>query len=183
MGLWLRLCLSDAHARQITEHGLSELPREACGVLLGVGDQVRRVVAIRNIAADPVHHYHMDERELARVIGGIDNLSLVGFYHTHPTGDPIPSPVDVAQANYPATPYLIVGLKDRQQPHFLAWRIDYTQVSRIALHIGDNPPPEDQSLPLSSAARIAILTSAVIAFILMIIGSLILLPPAPPIPR
>jgi len=178
----VRLWLSHELARQISHHALSEQPREACGVLLGAGEQVKRVIPITNTAGDPLRHYHMDERELARVIGGVDGLNLVGFYHSHPKSEPIPSPEDVKHAHYPATPYLIVGLKDLNQPQWAAWRIDYAQVSRVELHVGDAPPPLDHQA-LSTRARIAILTSALIAFILMIIISLSLLPPAPPIPR
>ncbi len=179
----MRLWLKEALARQIVEHGQAEHPREACGVLLGVGGEVRRVVPIHNVADDPLHQYRLDERELARVIGGADGLELAGFYHTHPNSEPIPSPVDVAQAAYPTTPFLIVGLKDRLQPQLAAWLIDYTQVKRIEIQIGDTPPPDDAPMPLTGTARIAILTSALIAFILMIILSLALLPPAPPIPK
>lgn len=179
MLLWLK----EALVRQIVEHGQAEHPCEACGVLLGVGGEVRRVVPITNVADDPLHQYRLDERELARVIGGANGLELAGFYHTHPNSDPIPSPVDVAQAAYPTTPFLIVGLKDRLQPQLAAWLIDYTQVKRIEIQIGDTPAPDDPPTPLTGTARIAILTSALIAFILMIILSLSLLPPAPPIPK
>lgn len=179
----LRLWLTDALAAEITAHAEREYPHEACGVLLGVGESARRVVPISNIAANPLHEYHMDERELARVIGGIDGLQVIAFYHTHPRGDALPSPVDVARAAYPTTPFLIVGLKDQRNPHFAAWLIDYTQVIRVELHIGDHPPTEAAPQPTTPAARIAILTSAGIAFILLIMLALTLLPPAPPIPR
>ncbi len=179
----MRLWLKDALAREIVEHGQAEHPREACGVLLGIGDEVRRVVPIRNVADNPLHQYRLDDRELAQVIDGADGLVLVGFYHTHPNGDPIPSPVDVAQAAYPTTPFLIVGLKNRSHPQFAAWLIDYTQVSRVELHLSDSAPDWETKPPLNGTTRFAILTSALIAFILMIILSLALLPPAPPIPK
>jgi hypothetical protein len=57
----------------------------------------------------------------------------------------------------------------------------YGQVMSVSLHIGSQPPPEQPSL--SSAQKIAILLSAGIALILMIVIALSLLPPAPVIPR
>lgn len=177
--LWIKA----ADVAAIIAHGQREHPREACGVLLGVGREVRRVMPIRNVADDPLRQYRMDERELARVIGGVGGLQVVAFYHSHPNGEPLPSPMDMARAAYPSTPFLIVGLRDRLHPTMAAWLIDYTQVSRVELHVGDEPPPDDEAQPLTRTARIAILTSAAIAFILMIILSLTLLPPAPPIPR
>jgi hypothetical protein len=93
-------------------------------------------------------------------------------------GEPIPSPADVKQATYPDTPYLIVGLKGGSAK-LAAWTMRYGQVTPVTLHIGDEPPPTE---PLSSAQKIAILASAGIALILMIVIALSLLPPAPVIP-
>ncbi|MFN8560671.1 MAG: hypothetical protein U0703_03335 [Anaerolineae bacterium] len=62
-----------------------------------------------------------------------------------------------------------------------AWSMRYGQVTPVTVHVGDEQPPETRTL--STAQKIAILVSAVIALILMIVLSLSLLPPAPIIPR
>ncbi len=49
---------------------------------------------------------HIDARRAARLRG----LSVLGFYHSHPHSSPEPSPVDIAEASYPDSLYLIVGL-------------------------------------------------------------------------
>jgi hypothetical protein len=103
---------------------------------------------------------------------------LIAIYHSHPRGEPIPSPKDVEAAPPLAVAHLIVGLKHRE-PRLAVWHMYGGQVERVELHIGAEPPPPSQSLQLSRAQRNAIILSAVIAFLLALIISLSLLPPAP----
>jgi proteasome lid subunit RPN8/RPN11 len=109
--------LSREQAQAIVDHARAESPREACGIIAGRGERAFEIISIPNTAADPQHAYRMDERRLAETLAGLDGrgLELVGLYHSHPAGEPIPSPVDVRQATYPDTPYLIVGLKAARQ--------------------------------------------------------------------
>lgn len=173
----MHLWLSRDHAQTIADHALAEKPREACGVVFGSNDRASQVIPLTNIAADPNHNYRIDDQALAEAFfrAQREGQSIVAFYHSHPVGDPIPSPVDVQQANYPTTPYLIVGL--RNEPRFAAWLIQSHQVTPVDLYIGTEPPPNSPSL--SQAQKTAIIVAAVIAFAFMIILSLSLLPPAP----
>jgi proteasome lid subunit RPN8/RPN11 len=43
--------------------------------------------------------------------GFVPAISIIGVYHSHPLGDPVPSPTDIAEAMYPDWIYVIVGLK------------------------------------------------------------------------
>ena len=174
--------LTHEQARAIIDHARAEAPNEACGVIAGRGTVAHEIIPIPNTADDPLHAYRMDEQSLVTaLIGGEKRgLELVGFYHSHPHSDPIPSPTDIRQATYPDTPYLIVSLKGGEA-RLSAWSMRYGQVTPIEVQVGIESPPE--SRPLSTAQKIAILLSALIAFILMIVLSLSLLPPAPIIPR
>jgi proteasome lid subunit RPN8/RPN11 len=177
------LWLTPAHVDQIVAHAQSDAPREACGLILGVPDQrAVEVVPIPNAAADPLHSYRMDERVLAAALTGAEawGETLLAIYHSHPEGDPIPSPDDIALAFYPQTPYLIVGLRGNQ-PRLSAWCIAQGRVEPVALHI-DDIPPEIAPTP-SRAQRVAILIAAILALSALILLSLSLLPPAPLIPR
>jgi len=174
--------LTPEQAQTIIAHARAEAPREACGIIAGQGDRVVEIIPIPNTAADPLHSYYMDERRLVETLSSLPtrHLDLLGFYHSHPQGDPIPSPTDIRQASYPDTPYLIVGLKGTEA-RLAAWTMRFGQVSEVPLQIGHqatSPTPA-----LSSAQKIAILLSALIAFILLVVLSLSLLPPAPPIPH
>lgn len=174
--------LTREQAQTIIDQARAAAPNEACGVIAGRGARAVEIIPIPNTAADPQRNYRMDERRLVETLAGLEprGMELVGFYHSHPNSDPIPSPTDVRQATYPDTPYLIVGLKGGEA-RLSAWSMRYGQVTPVTVHVGDEPPPAARTL--SSAQKIAILVSAVIALILMIVLSLSLLPPAPIIPR
>lgn len=174
------LWLTDQQAQQIARHALETAPQEACGVIGGIDGRALRIIPIPNTASDPQHHYTLDHAAFVKAIFSLERegLSLIGFYHSHPGGDPIPSQTDIREANYPDTAYLIIGLRN-QRPTLAAWRLNYGQVERIELHIGDEPPDPETHQPLSRAQVIAILITALLAFAVMIAISFALLPPAP----
>ncbi|MDZ4764909.1 MAG: M67 family metallopeptidase [Chloroflexota bacterium] len=177
------LWLTPAHADQIVAHAQTEVPREACGLIIGTPDfHAVEIVPIPNAAADPDHSYRMDERVLAAALTDADarGCSLIGIYHSHPNGDPLPSPDDIALAFYPDTAYVIVGMKP-PQPRLAAWHIRYGQVEPISLHIDRTPP--NLRAEQTTAQKVAIVVAALLAFSALILLSLSLLPPAPMIPR
>jgi len=73
---------------------------EICGLLLGRGGDVERVVPCANIAPDPQHAFEIDPAALvtayraARAGGPL----VIGHYHSHPGGDASPSARDAAGA-------------------------------------------------------------------------------------
>lgn len=180
----LTLWLTDQHADDIAQHAQSDAPREACGLIVGQGSRAVRVIPVKNIALDPLHNYVMDTTELARILPAIhrEGLELIGLYHSHPASDPIPSPTDIAQATYPRTPYLIIGLQSGEAK-FAAWEMTAGRVYPVNLHIGSNPPDSgDDVPPLSDAGRFAVIGAALLALISLIALSLTLLPAPPAIP-
>ncbi len=178
MTLWL----TDEQARAIVHHALADVPCEACGLIAGHGYRAEAIIPAANAAADPLHHYEIEHRALVQAMFEIEHssLSLIGIYHSHPNGDPIPSQTDIAQAAYPDVVYLIVGLRGGE-PRLSGWRIRRHEVESVPLHIGASPPPQE-SLPLTNTQKTAILISVIIAFVFMMVVSLSLLPPAPEIP-
>lgn len=178
------LWLTPEQAEQIGRQALGDAPHETCGILGGVGHHVMRVVPITNTADDPAHHYRLDEAAFVQAVFEFERagLSLVGIYHSHPKGDPIPSRIDIQQANYPNTAYLIVGLRTRQ-PALSAWQLNYGQVGNVPLYIQNDPPDTSEHLPLTRAQIIAILITAILTFAFMIVLSFALLPPAPELVR
>lgn len=183
------LWLSRAQVEAILAHALRDSPYEACGLLCGAEQngilRGTTIVPVPNIAPDPAHHFYMDEAALVRVMLDLSarGLILVGIYHSHPQGDPIPSPEDVRSFHYPGTAALIVGLKNAQPDagSVQAWDIRAGSVTPATLHIGDDPPPVEQNLSL--AGKTAVLISALIAVAFMILLSVALLPPAPDLGR
>lgn len=178
MTLWL----TDEQAQAIVHHVRGELPQEACGLLAGRAGRIERIIPAANAATDPLRYYKIDDKALVQAMFEIERsgLTLAGIYHSHPNSDPIPSQTDIAQAAYPDVVYLIVGLR-AGTPRLSGWYIRRHEVEPVRLHIGASPP-EQQPSTLSKSHKAAILISMIVAFVFMIVLSLSLLPPAPPIP-
>ncbi len=178
MQLWLKPEL----AQSIIEHARKTQPSECCGVIIGEGIRVEQIVPVPNVANDPEHHYHMDDKTLLEMMFQTQrqNLEVIGFYHSHPRTDPIPSQEDVLHAHYPDMAYVIASLKGGEA-RLSAWSIKRDRVAPIELVISaDKPATEAKAL--SIIQKRAIIASAIIAFIFMLVLSLSLLPPAPIIP-
>jgi proteasome lid subunit RPN8/RPN11 len=178
MSLWL----THDQARAIAVHAREEAPREACGLIVGANERAVRIVSIPNAAADPLHHYEMETTAFVRAMFAIqrERLQLIGIYHSHPRTEPVPSRVDLTRAAYPDVAYVIVSLRG-DEPQFAAWRMRGHRVERADLHIDMSPPPPAPAR-LSSAGKAAVIAALVLAVVFLIVLSLALLPPAPPIP-
>lgn len=175
--------LSETLINTLTTYAVEGKPREVCGLLVGVGVRVNRVIPIPNISEDPESRYYMDPTTLIKRLASVEEegLSLMGFYHSHPTGEPIPSPTDIQQANYPGAAHIIIGLK-HDHPVIAAWHINQWRVDRISIFTDTNIPEDLNGADLSQARKVAILSSIVITVVLLVMLSLSLLPPAPAIP-
>ena len=178
MHLWLKPAL----AQEMVRYAREAQPNECCGVILGTKLVVEQIVQVPNIADDPLHHFQMDNQALVKVLYQAEHaqLEVVGFYHSHPRTDPIPSPTDVHLAHYPDAATVIVSLRNGEA-HLAAWSIQSHQVAPIKLIVSENEPVIENS-QLSIVQKRAIIASAIIAFIFMLVLSLSLLPPAPLIP-
>ncbi|MEH3046788.1 M67 family metallopeptidase [Sphingomonas adhaesiva] len=84
---------------------------EVCGLLLGRGSRVERVVACRNVAATPARRFEIDPAALIaahRAARG-GGAAVIGHYHSHPTGTATPSPRDAADAPPDGSIWIIVA--------------------------------------------------------------------------
>ncbi len=184
-GLWL----SREQTQQIGASAAQAYPTEACGLLFGTANgHVYEVIPVSNIAADPIRHYVMDPAALAQHLPRAERegLTLLGFYHSHPKGDPIPSPTDLHEATYSDVAYLIVGLRGTLDatPRFAAWRLAWGRAERLPLYLGSSIPDIAPSpTPLSYAQRAALVLTGVLALLIVLAVGISLLPPAPPIPQ
>lgn len=178
--------LTEEQARLIARHALDDRPNEACGLLVGKNKHIQQIIPTPNISNDPCHRFNIAPSALAQHLSEIrsQGLSLLGFYHSHPEGEPIPSPTDIREATYPDAIHLIVGLKTGK-PKLGAWEIDGNRVDSVMLHINDLPPTATNiqtQHQLSKAQKNAIIMTAIIALTIMLVLSITLLPPAPAIP-
>lgn len=174
---------SETLINTLTNYAVECKPHEVCGLLVGVGVRVKRVIPIPNISEHPESRYYMEPATLVKHLASVEEegLSLLGFYHSHPSGEPIPSSTDIQQAHYPGAAHIIIGLK-HDYPVIAAWHINQWRVDRIPIYTDSNISEHLNDTDLSQARKVAILSSIVITVVLLVMLSLYLLPPAPAIP-
>jgi proteasome lid subunit RPN8/RPN11 len=115
---------------EIICHSKREDPVEACGILAGKttgvdGTPIRDVLKVyqcRNELDSPTE-YRIEPEQQLRIFDEIEEagLDLVGFYHSHPRGNPRPSSIDRERANYVGYSYLIVSLNPER---ISSWFLD-----------------------------------------------------------
>ncbi|WP_307118665.1 Mov34/MPN/PAD-1 family protein [Sphingomonas kyeonggiensis] len=86
-------------------------PREACGLLFGRGGVIDAFQAVENVSETPERTFEIDPRALfaalkAERAGGPE---MIGYWHSHPSGDPRPSATDAAMAQADGKLWLIVA--------------------------------------------------------------------------
>ncbi len=86
-------------------------PREACGLLFGAPDRITDWQAVENVAEEPERRFEIEPGALfaalrAERAGG---PKIVGYWHSHPSGDATPSVTDAAMAQPDGKLWLIVA--------------------------------------------------------------------------
>lgn len=115
----------------IAAHAAGTYPEECCGILAGVWPgggttRVRWVARARNVERERRHdRYELDTGDFLRVDREArqQGLEIVGFYHSHPGGRPVPSRYDAERA-WPAYTYLIAGVQPGGPVAVRAWVFD-----------------------------------------------------------
>ena len=125
-----RLGLSARAVGAICRHVEATYPEEACGGLLGLEDGEGH---IRVLAALQTPNAREAERESRYLVGPASVLALercaqaaglevLGYYHSHPDGHPLPSTYDRDHA-WPWYTYLIVSVSLGCAVGWRAWRL------------------------------------------------------------
>ncbi len=132
---------------KIIEHSKRALPNEACGILAGppscIGqdkeDSVRRVNRVYEMtnADKSPETFFMDAKEQLKVVKEIRSLGIemVAIYHSHVASRAYPSSHDVELAFYPEASYVIVSLKDKDNPNVRAFKIRDNKITEEKMKI------------------------------------------------
>lgn len=107
----MRVRISRCVAELIQRAAREAEPHEACGLLFGGPGAIEEAEITANVAADPARHFEIDPAALfaalrAERAGG---RHLLGYWHSHPSGDANPSATDAAMAAPDRKLWLITG--------------------------------------------------------------------------
>jgi proteasome lid subunit RPN8/RPN11 len=101
--------------------------------------EIDAAVPARNLAgaadeANPATRYLIDPQDhiTARREARQRGLTVVGFYHSHPSSRAWPSPTDIAEANYADALYVIVSL-ERDPADVRGFQIEEGRVTEVSL--------------------------------------------------
>lgn len=125
----MRVLLARAARATIEAATADAHPQEACGLLFGERGKGRPAITsaiasasvARNVAAEPWHRFEIDPAHLFRAQRAAreTGVPILGVWHSHPKGRPVPSAEDLAGVTDPAWLWLIAAPGDNG-PNFAA---------------------------------------------------------------
>ncbi len=85
----------------LLEEAAKAAPLECCGLLLGRAARIEEARPAANVAPDPLRHFEIDPAALfaAHRAARDGGPELIGYYHSHPDGHPLPSATDCEHAS------------------------------------------------------------------------------------
>ncbi|MDW8002747.1 MAG: M67 family metallopeptidase [Deltaproteobacteria bacterium] len=117
---------------QIIAHAQEEWPNEACGILAGTDDEIKRAYPLENQERSP-ERFSISAEDQLRILEDIEknDLKMVGVYHSHPHTDPYPSETDIKYSIYPDVFTVIISLKRREKPRVCIFSLENSYVSEV----------------------------------------------------
>ena len=124
--------LSDQQITEIEAHARREYPHECCGALLGRFGETRLkiVSAIYPITnaregQSKRNRFLIQPEELLRVerLAASQQLDVVGFYHSHPDHQAVPSQYDLVHA-WPVYSYIVVAVQAGIPGELRSWELE-----------------------------------------------------------
>jgi len=119
---------------KMLEHARRESPLECCGILAGRRGVIEELIPATNALASKTA-YEIAPAELFEIFRELRarHLDLLGIYHSHPHSENVPSPTDIAGANYPDTPFFIISLLPGAQNRVRAFQISDSRVTELTI--------------------------------------------------
>lgn len=103
-----RISLSAAHWAAMHAHVAACAPEEACGIVAGRDGKSLDVVPLENVLHSATRYRIAPQAQFeAFSVLMAQGQELLAIFHSHPRGPARPSRIDIAEAFYPNTAYLI----------------------------------------------------------------------------
>jgi len=107
----MQIQLRNDHRELLFLFAAAAHPHESCGLLLGQGTTIEAIVPADNVATDPARSFEIDPKALfavqRRARGG--GLPILGYFHSHPSGDCTFSARDLAGVSRAGEIWLLVA--------------------------------------------------------------------------
>lgn len=118
----------------LLEEATKAHPAECCGLLLGDGGRIVRVVPAANVHPSPESHFEIDPSALIAAHRGAreGGPQVLGYYHSHPNGRPDPSATDRAAASGDGRIWAIIA-----NGTVLVWRDGPNGFEALPLRVAD----------------------------------------------
>lgn len=109
----MNLSISSTILAELQSLAFDGLPLEICGILFGQKDLLTGFRSTNNVAENPSRHFEIDPSVLINVERAARETGpqIMGYYHSHPTGDIRPSQTDADNAAPDGRIWLIINGK------------------------------------------------------------------------
>lgn len=121
---------------QMIAQAQAQAPIEACGILAGDENCVKRLYEMTNVD-NSSDHFMMNPAEQFAVVKNMRaaDLKMSAIYHSHPATPARPSEEDIRLALTPDATYVILSLENPEEPYAKAFLIDEGVVTERPLRI------------------------------------------------
>lgn len=103
--------MSGALAEMLMAWAEKAFPEECCGILYGEADNIRDAQLTANVAENRASHFEIDPGSLlaAHRKARDGGPQVIGYFHSHPNGMPVPSVTDANMALPDGRIWLIIA--------------------------------------------------------------------------
>ncbi|MCD6394460.1 MAG: M67 family metallopeptidase [Planctomycetes bacterium] len=121
---------------QMVAQARAAAPIESCGILAGGDNRIEQLYEMTNIDKSPIH-FAMDPAEQFAVVKKMRaaGLKMLAIYHSHPLTPARLSEEDQRLALTPDVAYLVLSLKDAENPYAKVFVVDRAQARQVPLTI------------------------------------------------
>jgi [CysO sulfur-carrier protein]-S-L-cysteine hydrolase len=127
--------LSKEQIDELIAHAREEAPNECCGMIGAVDGRATTIYRASNAEGSPLR-YNLDPADQFRIMTAMEDREeeLAAIYHSHTKSPAYPSQTDINLAAYPDALYVIVSLKEGEEP-IRAFEIRDGEVKEVELAI------------------------------------------------